>query len=1795
MARGRAGRNNSADGSSPGPLESRPTNGDLQENDNRKRNAEVSPSEAHSSEIYTFPLKADGKHGVQVGQQSDKGVPPPPSSPPSVSPAAPPSSEWLNQVTQLLSKMSQLSSSGVSDSVGDESIQALFRQASELQSSLAQYPPLVASPTPSSGGSAPPSAPPSDNTTPLVVHQPQPLKAHGPVPILSIPHVHIPPSPIATSYALSPSPPPTGQAGAVFSPAPSAKAATSPSPHRTSSDPLSSHSLRKRTGSLDVHVDPPMLPIDDEEAVSDVSQKQNKQTKTQGGAGADTTTGVVSTHTAVAPHSKEGFSPSEVESKQVDVALMFSSPLVKKSKRGQLHPVDSLAQSRERRLLLDSLAEANRIIRVSMVPGNTDRLRLLLSSGCRVLHFSGHGIVDSSGTDYLVFEDKNGAAHFVSMDALHRLVKAGSDTLDLVFVAACRSKRLGQTFIAAGARFVVCVQREALIMDDATITFSRAFYHALFSGSTVYDAFEIGQARVASESGIPDSETDKFVLLTHPKQEISKQNAKLAFFDDLKPGMWKDVTPVPKFHVLPAKATTFVGREADLHNILQLVNQHRFVTLRGPPGMGKTSIVKALSSYVLDRRVFQDGILYCGMRGCTNAQEVYVAILRALKTNRAVRGQYSDKDARKHVFETLRDCHVLLVWDNCEDAINSDASEFREVLQDVLENTLHSRVVTTSRVALGGGVRDVTEKVYSLQPLSPLAAARLFTQHCPRQITVAELTNPCVSEVDAAVVGVTVPVPSSARKGEKPNESSSDEDGDSGSDEADSNSENDEENTQHRRNSSRQRTPGGGGGRRPSPPNGNATAPGSLTTTPRASPRPRPQIRTAQDALECLARHPVMKFLGGHPQSISLAAPLAQDRTLDELDELLATKSLDALLLGGTREDERSTVSTLVTSLEASIDALRKRHKLTVDFFCLMALFPSGGIDIDFLKVWGEDWKDHVHTLLNASLIVRVQWRMRSKVVTKYTTYPFITKYAERLLMEKPKLCRRLVSACRSHFALVSDRIFRQIGTGTHESSIVYLQLEFYEQNVFAALRFWPAVDSRPRPLPDTPGAVHITKMGVLLSTFASCLYLAGRYEASRRVAEMGLSVVDRLNDRIGEANLKKLLAVVDYRQAKHLESSNVMLKEALQLYTRSGSHLGCGITNNLLGYVQNKLQLFDEARKHYMKAIKSFEMLDHTAGLVNTYRWLATICRHIPGGKTESHGYYLTAKRVQAMLAKKNQRLGAQATMARWNGADLTLHLQIPTSAEEMGVQKKSVHGRNQSAVDSQSAFSRRQEYDRTSKSLLQHKPRSGSGISTSSNSNNNIHSSSSTSGTYLGRRVHTMPSPSKNAITSENMWQFKSQPIPGEEKNADYKNTLVLDRPVSVASTPRSSFAYSDVSSHVSESELQRQKVEQEIEREISNRPPRRPSSAALALVSSASAEKRSQRVSSASLSERSASESRSEDVPVESRATEEKEKRVVEEAEETTLVSTSNATVVSAQLHERQSLTTPLVGVGDSLSCTETDEVSSDADESQQKIRPKQPHDGSKPVRFGSTRSNTGRSSTISSSTVAGEVSTPSPTSVSTRKTAGSPRSVASPRRISLASAQNNSLSSPLRKKRVPTTKSDPVKSILKKKSSTASSSSTSLKSGARVSIIKSSSTRLPSSPLRKNKGSTPTRSRRHTRSRSSVEFSDMAATNGPIPPESPSKNMARTGSSTPLPRVALLWKKGTAKTSAPHNGDSAPSSAVSRSRSRGKMKGKRKKSASRRSKSSPVVLSDAKNRWKKAISSVVQSLRKAKGEK
>ena len=56
-----------------------------------------------------------------------------------------------------------------------------------------------------------------------------------------------------------------------------------------------------------------------------------------------------------------------------------------------------------------------------------------------------------------------------------------------------------------------------------------------------------------------------------------------------------------------------------MYKIIQKVNSHRFVIVKGIPGVGKKGIVNKIALFLEERQVFKNGIIHIEMRANYNA------------------------------------------------------------------------------------------------------------------------------------------------------------------------------------------------------------------------------------------------------------------------------------------------------------------------------------------------------------------------------------------------------------------------------------------------------------------------------------------------------------------------------------------------------------------------------------------------------------------------------------------------------------------------------------------------------------------------------------------------------------------------------------------------------------------------------------------------------------------------------------------------------------------------------------------------------------------------------------------------------------------------------------------------------------------------------------------------------------------------------------------------------------------------------------------------------------------------
>jgi predicted ATPase/DNA-binding SARP family transcriptional activator len=166
---------------------------------------------------------------------------------------------------------------------------------------------------------------------------------------------------------------------------------------------------------------------------------------------------------------------------------------------------------------------------------------------------------------------------------------------------------------------------------------------------------------------------------------------------------------------LPARLTSFVGRDKDTAQVADQLAAGRLVTLTGPGGVGKTRL--AIESAALLAGRMPDGIWLTELAPLSDPEELPGALLGALGLHGGARlARYGpaaesagESDATTRLMAALGGREALLVLDNCEHLIEAAA----DLSAAVLAACPGVRVLATSREPLG-----ITGEV--VHPVAPL-------------------------------------------------------------------------------------------------------------------------------------------------------------------------------------------------------------------------------------------------------------------------------------------------------------------------------------------------------------------------------------------------------------------------------------------------------------------------------------------------------------------------------------------------------------------------------------------------------------------------------------------------------------------------------------------------------------------------------------------------------------------------------------------------------------------------------------------------------------------------------------------------------------------------------------------------------------------------------------------------------------------------------------------------------------------------------------------------------------------
>lgn len=402
------------------------------------------------------------------------------------------------------------------------------------------------------------------------------------------------------------------------------------------------------------------------------------------------------------------------------MGVLHAAPLIYEyeSDEGEVQrsPLEVLDFEAEREALGRCFTAANRAVQVQMLTGTPAHLQTLLTLGCRVLHYSGHG-----HPQFLALEGLNGLAYPITHEKLQGLIAGtNNDALQLAFVSACHSQPAGQAFVAAGVRHVVAITVDDYVLDRAAMRFSEQFYLALLNRRSVQQAFESALQRVRNDPElngwqVADQEQRKFLLLPEGADHSA------VIFGDVAAGAWQLQLPFSPGHV-PPSSNRLIGRAEDVQRVLALLASSRWVNITGVAGIGKSTVAREVARYLRQRQAFADGVFCYDLRGLITCE----SLRRQIAKDVAGVADAGVADLRR----VLRGKRVLLLLEHGEDLLSKTGRLFRDFLAELLEADVGVRLLLACSQPVGN-VHGVAEQVYALRPLDAAASVELFIERVP--------------------------------------------------------------------------------------------------------------------------------------------------------------------------------------------------------------------------------------------------------------------------------------------------------------------------------------------------------------------------------------------------------------------------------------------------------------------------------------------------------------------------------------------------------------------------------------------------------------------------------------------------------------------------------------------------------------------------------------------------------------------------------------------------------------------------------------------------------------------------------------------------------------------------------------------------------------------------------------------------------------------------------------------------------------------------------------------------------
>lgn len=140
---------------------------------------------------------------------------------------------------------------------------------------------------------------------------------------------------------------------------------------------------------------------------------------------------------------------------------------------------------------------------------------------------------------------------------------------------------------------------------------------------------------------------------------------------------------------LPTSLTSFIGREKELNEVIDLLIQYRLVTLTGPGGIGKTRL--SIESARTALAEFPDGVFFVALAPLSDPNLIARTVVQSLGFV-----EHGNIPAEQQLREGIGGRTMLIVLDNCEHLIEGVSA----LASDLLSTCPRIKIIATSRESL---------------------------------------------------------------------------------------------------------------------------------------------------------------------------------------------------------------------------------------------------------------------------------------------------------------------------------------------------------------------------------------------------------------------------------------------------------------------------------------------------------------------------------------------------------------------------------------------------------------------------------------------------------------------------------------------------------------------------------------------------------------------------------------------------------------------------------------------------------------------------------------------------------------------------------------------------------------------------------------------------------------------------------------------------------------------------------------------------------------------------------------